>query len=278
MLSSRQSRRAQNILILTGLVLAMYYLVVFRPMDQRSAQLDRPLREAWQKLAAARISSDGDQELNIVEIEKNLQEVKGAVATIQQARETVEAAVALDRSVRHKMREPFQLVDFQIEELLRIEELGRSAQQNNVTIAPVVFAHFPEYQADRGESELLWGQLALLHRVLETAIDCKVSVIQSIQLPSLVPHARSATNAPVFLYEIPLHVELVGSMESITKLLAALPHGGGEKEAADLSAVAPASSALFIDRIVLRKNSPENPDEAHLDLRVCGFIYRENIQ
>lgn len=270
MLSSRQSRRAQTVLVLTGIILGMYYFFVFRPLHRRSAALDQPLREAWKKLADARISSDGDQALKIDEIDNDLREVRRAVTTLQLAQEKVETAVALDKSVRDKMAEPFQLVDFQIEELLRIEELGRSAQQNGVTIAPAVFSNFPEYQAERGESELLWGQLALLHQLLETAIRCKVSVVQNINLPPLVPHSRS-TNASVFAYEIPVQVELVGSMESIAKLLAALP-----QEKAASPANVPTKSSLFVDRILLRKNSAENPEEAHLDLQVCGFIYREN--
>jgi len=269
MLSSRQSRRAQNILLLTGLFLALYYFFVFRPIDRKAAELDSPLQDAWKKLSAVQISTGGQDSPDLDNLKDTLDEARIAVRTLQSARESIEAAVAMDPSVRERMREPFQLVDFQIEQLLRIEELGRAAQKNKVAIAPAVFAHFPEYQADHEGSELLWGQLALLHKVLNTAVQSQVSVIRNVELPPMEPR-RTSTNAPVFLYEIPIQVELVGSMESVTKMLQALPRTGSETS--DEGTHEP---ALFIERIVLRKSSTENPDEMHLDLRVVGFVYSE---
>ncbi len=276
MLSSRQTRRAQFILILTGLVFAAYYFFVFYPLSQRASAVDAPLLHAWQRLGAARISSNDDHELDMAAIDTNLQQLRAAVATLKTAGESIHKAVALDKSIHEKMGEPFQLVDFQIEELLRIEELGRMAQVNKVAIAPEVFSNFPEYRADRAESELLWGQLAFLHQVLANAIQCNVSAIQSIQLPSHIAHAHS-TNAPGFLYEIPIQVELTGSVESISKLLNSLPLRGG-KSSSGLPEMPASKPSVFVDRIMLRKNSAESPDEAHLDLRVCGFIYRDTYE
>ncbi|MDB6028712.1 MAG: hypothetical protein JWM68_4935, partial [Verrucomicrobiales bacterium] len=154
------------------------------------------------------------------------------------------------------------------------EELGRAAQQNNVFISSTVFTNFPEYRADRGLPELLWGQLIFLDQLLETAIRCKVSAIQSIDLPSYSGHTLS-TNDPAFLYEIPLRVELTGSMASISKLLASLPLRAEEMKTAHLPEANVDKPALFVHRFILTKSSPENPDEAHLDLRACGFVYRD---
>ncbi len=273
MLSPQHTRRAQRIVIFIGLGLAAYYFLIFHPLAQRAVQADQPLRAAWDKLSAARIRGGG-QHLDLIEMDRQIRQAKTAVTALDRSQERIRASVASDATVRLKNHEQFQLVDFQIEKLLRIEELGRAANQNTVTIAPSVFANFPEYRADRGLPELLWGQLIFVDQLLSTAIRCKVSAVQSLDLPSYTAHVRS-TNEPAFLYEIPMKVEFVGSMESISKLLASLPLRAQETTAANLPQAPADKPALFVHRFILTKNSTENPDEARLDLRACGFVYRE---
>ena len=260
-------------MIFIGLGLAAYYFSIFHPLAQRAVEADKPLREAWDKLSAARIRGGGPR-LDLVEMDQQIRQAKAAVTALDRSQERILTSIDSDSAARLKNHEPFQLVDFQIEKLLHIEELGRAAGQSNVSILPTVFANFPEYRADRGIPELLWGQLTFVDQLFSTAIRCKVASIQSLDLPPYTAHARS-TNEPAFLYEIPMRVEMTGSMESISKLLASLPLRSQETTAANLPQAPVDKPALFVQRFILTKNSPTNPDEAHLDLRACGFVYRE---
>lgn len=273
MLSPQQTRRAQKLIILIMLGLAAYYFIIFRPLARRAEAADKPLREAWQQLSKAR-GRTGGTPLDLNEMDQQLKRAKTSLASLDRARQRIRESVASDAVGRLKNHEPFQLVDFQIDKLLRIEELGRSAQQSNVTILPTVFTNFPEYRADRGIPELLWGQLTFVDQLLATAIRCNVSTIENIDLPPYVAHARTTNEAP-FVYEIPVRLDVKGSFQSISKLLASLPLRAQETTAANLPQAPVDKPALFVQRFILTKSSPENPDEAHLDLRACGFVYRD---
>ncbi len=76
------------------------------------------------------------------------------------------------------------------------------------------------------------------------------------------------------LSEIPFQIKLTGSADSVTRLLQLLPLRGDELKAAGLAQPAD-KTALFIDRLMLKKQSPEKPDELRLWLRAVGFVLRE---
>jgi hypothetical protein len=273
MLSPQQSRRAQRTIIIFTLGLFLYTFLVFQPLAKKADAADKPLRAAWDKLSKTHVGGSSDK-LDLNEIDQQLQKAKSVVSALERAQQRVFSSVSSDSTGRLKGREPFQLVDFQIEKLLQIEEIGRAAQSNNVAIATTVFSSFPEYRADRGLPELLWGQLVFVDQLLATAVRCKVSTIESLDLPPYTAHSRGSNDAP-FLYEIPMRLEVKGSMESISKFLASLPLRAPEVTAANLPEAPPDKPGLYIHRFILIKSSPENPEEAHLDLRACGFVYRE---
>lgn len=86
------------------------------------------------------------------------------------------------------------------------------------------------------------------------------------------------TNAPYAsagrsLVELPLQIELSGPTASVTRFLQTLPLRADEIKAAGLPESTTNKPALFIDRLVLRKQSPEKPDEVHLSLRAVGFLF-----
>lgn len=274
MLSSRQTRHVQKILLLAALCLIAYHWLVLSPLARRAESLDAPLSDAWKRLVAAKVGNGSGIGPNLEKLDQRVHHAQSAIAAVEKAQQTVSASIALDASFQSKMKEPFQLVDFENEEQLRIEQLEQNAHTNQVKIAPIVFNSFPEYSAERKQQPgLLWAQLAFLDHLLELAVNCRVSEITNVELPSITGHALPT--GEIFVYEIPMRVEFEGSAAAISKLLASLPLRQSETKALGLPEVPASKPALFIHRFIVKKNSPENPDQISLSLRACGFVYAE---
>ena len=62
---------------------------------------------------------------------------------------------------------------------------------------------------------------------------------------------------------------------SADKLLQCLPLRPEEIRAAGLPEAPADKPALFIDRLVVQKQSPDKPDEVHVWLRAVGYVLRE---
>src|SRR4051812_1189105 len=117
MLSPKQTRRAQKLIFLIVLGLAAYTFVVFQPLARRADEADKPLRTAWDKLSKARVRGAGVN-LDLTGMDRQLRQAHSAVTALERAQERVLASISTDSGARLKNREPFQLVDFQIEKLL----------------------------------------------------------------------------------------------------------------------------------------------------------------
>jgi hypothetical protein len=275
MLTERKRRRIQRILVLSGLGLLLYFVGVYRPLSRRAASLDKPLLEYWRDLAALTYQTNGFNGEELPRIEEALRQVQTSLAALARADKASRALLELDPSVKAKLKEPFQLIDFQNERQLALEELGRQAGQQKVTLAPAVAAGFPEYTTDRQQPSLLWAQLAFLRHTLASAIACKVGTIASVKVPPVVFHSSPTNSHQEFLAEMPLQVSLTGSGPAVARFLQCLPLRADEIKARGLPAVSPEKPGVFIDQIFLRKGSKDKPDEVRLDLTVCGFAYRE---
>jgi hypothetical protein len=83
------------------------------------------------------------------------------------------------------------------------------------------------------------------------------------------------TNSTERLAEIPLQVELTGSTASVAMLIQSLPLRAEEIRAAGLPEAAADKPALFIDRLIIQKQTPDKTDEVHVWLRAVGFVLRE---
>jgi hypothetical protein len=170
--------------------------------------------------------------------------------------------------------EPFLLVEYQYEAGRRMDSLIRLAKQESVVLEPAVLGGFPEQSADMPEPSLLWAELTFLESLLTTAINAKVATIHSIAAP--MPHldAQSANNG-CSLVELPLQIELTGPIPNVARFLQTLPLRGDEIKGAGLPAAPTNKPALFIDRIMLRKQSPEKLDEVRLSLWAVGFVFQK---
>jgi hypothetical protein len=270
----KQQRVYQRTLFLIGLVLSLYFLLGYQRLSRRVAALDAPLTNAWQKLLATELENGVVDPRNLSRIAENLRQVERSVALLESTAQKVASRIELDGTIRAKLKEPFQLIDFQNERQLRIEELSRLAKQQQVVLEPAVLAGFPESTADRKQPELLWVQLAMINKLLSAAIACKAMNVKSILLPPVEPH-QSQSDGREFLDEIPVRIELTGSMEAMSRYLFCLPLRAEELKPLGLPENFPSKPVLFIDKLLVRKQSPEKPDEVSVDLRVCGFVYRD---
>jgi hypothetical protein len=268
-----QERKRRLIIPALGLVLAAYFLLVFKPLERKADSLDKPLTDAWKKLATT-VGDSNALTLDFDAIAAKLGQTRQSLDVLDAARTRAAARVEPGPELRERISAPFQLVDFQNEVQQEISDLTKLAEQRKVTLAPAVAENFPECTAEVTQPELLWVELAFANDLLTLAINCQVSSIQSLNLPLALTNSPPA-NPAGRLVEIPVQLEVVGPMPGLSKLLGSLPLLGREIRAQGGPAVSTNKPALFIDRFLLRKESVDKPDEAHLWLRAVGFVFRE---
>jgi hypothetical protein len=264
--------RRRSLLPLLAVALAALYLFVFLPLGRKAASLDEPLNQSWRRLANALGQTNATQ-LDFVAITNQLRETRAALVVFDQAREQARARVQLDAELRARLSEPFQLVDYNFESGRKMDELSRLARAQKVALEPGVFAGFPDQRADMFEPALLWAELRFLDCLLTTAINAKVATIHSVE--AALPSGQPASNGPGSFAELPVQIELTGTAANVGRFLQTLPLREAEIRAASLPESPTNKPALFIDRITLRKQSPEKPDEVRLALRAVGFVMRE---
>lgn len=275
MISPQKSQAVQRMLLLGGVFLFLAYVLVYLPLCDRVAGLDKPLVDTWRAIQHARIVEASVKGVSSEPLEQRLREMEILSRRLAGLSNTLAARIAFDAAVRAKMRQPFQLVDYQNELQLNKEELQGLAAAQNVTLAPAALAGYPEYSADLVQPELLWGHLAVTHEALKLAVACQVSNIVSVSVRPPRPLGADES-APVFAYELPAQLQLVGTMPAITRFLASLPASAKEaKPSLGLPDFSASKPALFIDRILLRKEPPDKPNLVRLEVRLAGLLIPE---
>lgn len=264
--------RRRSLLPLLGLGLAALYLFAFLPLKRTAAKLDAPLDQGWKKLATA-LGQTNVTRLDFVAITNQLTETRAALVAVDQARKLARARVKLDEELRTRLAEPFQLVDYDYASGRLIDQLGRLAGAQKVTLEPGVFAGFPEQRADMAEPALLWAELRFIESLLTAAINAKVTAIHSVT--AVMPMMATVTNNLRPLVELPVQLELTGATANVAGFLQTIPLRGDEIKPAGLPEVPTNKPALYIDRIQLRKQTPEKPDEVRLAVRVVGYVFRD---
>jgi hypothetical protein len=182
--------------------------------------------------------------------------------------------VNLDRSVRERIRQSFQHVDFQNERQWNLEELQRLARDKQVAVAPAVLRGYPEYSTDLKNPELLWGHLAVVQEVLVLAVKCQVTSIHTLNVRTPRPIAGDEIQTSA-IYELPVTVQVSGPMPCIARFMACLPLRTDETRNLGITDVSPTKPAFFIDRVLLRKETPEKPEVVRAELRITGMVYRD---
>jgi hypothetical protein len=268
---SESQRR--GLIPLAGLALAAYYLFVMLPLARKAESLDGPLQKAWKSLLAS-LDQTNASSVDFLTITNQLSETRQALLILDNAKQQGTTRLQLDPAVRARMQEEFQLLDFENERSRETDELNNLAKQQQVALEPAVLAGLPDHTADVKQPALLWAALSLTDSLLRTALQCKVSAIHSLEVPPVLTNAPP-TNDTERLAEIPLQLEFTGSAASVAKFLQCLPLRADEIRAAGLPEAPADKPPLFVDRLIIQKQSPDKADEVHGWLRAVGFVLRE---
>jgi hypothetical protein len=265
--------RRRSLIPLMGLALLAYFLVFYLPLARRAASLDDPLQKAWRKLAGS-IDQTNATTLDFLRLTNQLNDTRQALATVENTRRDAALRLDLSADLKAKMNAPFQLVDYQNERSKQIDELDKQAKAQNIAVDAAVFAGFPEHTIDTADPALLWPALSLTDQLLTTAFRCKVSAIHSLDVPLVTTNAPGAETSGRW-DSIPLQVEFTASAQSAAQLVQSLPLRAEELHAAGLPEGRPDKVPLFINRLIMKKQSPEKLDEVRVWLEAVGFVLRE---
>ncbi len=263
----------RGLIPLAGVILAVCYLFVLLPLARRADSLEEPLQKAKLKLLTS-LDQTNATTIDFLHITNQLSETRQALLVLENAKAQAKARLQLGAAVRARMQADFQLVDYENERSRQMEDLGNLAKQQQVVVEPAVFAGFPEHTADVKQPTLLWAALSLTEGLVRIALQCKVATIHSLDVPPVLTNAPP-TNATDQLAEIPLQVEFTSSAASAAQFLQSLPLRADEIRAAGLPQAPADKPVLFVDRLIVRKQSPDKPDDVHVWLRVVGFVLRE---
>ena len=253
--------------------LAAYYIFGFMPLSRKAHNLDTPLEREWRTLSAS-LEQTNSLTIDFLHITNQLAETRQALVILENARQKAAPRLESGPVVRAKMNGPFELVDYENERSKEVDELIRLAKQKEVTVEPAVYFGFPEHTAEIRQPRLLWPALAMADGLIRTAIQCKVAAIHSLAVPVTLTNFPSA-NGTERLAQIYLQVELTGPVPSIGKVLQSLPLRGDELRTAGLVEAPPDKPALFIDRLIIKKQTPEKPEEVRVWMRLVGFVLRD---
>jgi hypothetical protein len=265
--------RRRGLVPLLALGILLYYFLVFLPLQRRAQSLDEPLRDNWEALCAS-LGRTNATALDFHFISNQLSATRADLHILQEAKKKAAAQLQLAPSLQARMDAPFQLVEYQNERDKELDEIASLASQQKVTIAPDVYAGFPEHTVDVKQPRLLWAALSMIDGLLKTALQCKLTAIQSLDAPLGLTNPPPA-NASGAVAELPLQLEFTGSAQNVARFLQALPLRAQEMSAAGLADAPPGKPPLFIERFVLRKQSPDKPDALQVFLRVAGFVLRK---
>jgi hypothetical protein len=264
----------RGLLPLAGLALAAYYLLVLLPLGQKAEKVEAPLQKAWQRLAVSLGQATNAASIDFLLITNQYRETRQALAALEAAKTKARTYLELSPTVRARISAPFQYLEYENERSKNLEDLTKRAAQQQTVLEPPVLAGFPEYTAEVREPELLWAALSVADALASTALQCKVAAIHSLAVPLALTNAPSPPGVRR-LSEVPLEIEFTTSAASAAGFIQSLPRRGEELRASGLPEVPADKPPLYIDRLVIRKQSPEKPDEVRVALRAIAFVLRD---
>lgn len=259
---------------LAGLVLGAFYLLVFLPLAHRADSIEEGLRRQWRQLTDALDEKTNTVALDFQRLTSQLEQTQQALGALQQARKQAAAHFELGPELRAKMRAQFQNVEFEKDRGKKVDALSILAREQKVALEPGVLAGFPEYTTNVQQAALLWPALSLVDGLLLTAVQCKVTAIQALESPSVFTSLPSL-DAAGRLAQIPLQLEVIGPVPNVLRLVQSLPLRGEQLRAAGFAHAPPGKLPLLLDRLIVKKQSPDKPDEVRVALRVVGFVFLE---
>ena len=265
----------QRLALLAAVGLAIGYVALLRPLAQRVAAGETPLLELREELARATLESGLPRGTSFQALAEHLAALRAGTA----------ALVAAEREARHRLEhppevvlrlsEPFQFVEFLNESQRRLEELGALAGASKVKLTPGLPRGFPQYQYDLAHPEWLWVQLAMVNRVVRTAIVAGVSEVVAVAVEPLSHFDVVDNPSPGPWAVLRLHLTVTGEVNALGRLLVALALTPEELSNLDFPDELTGRPALFLDQILVRRDQLEAAERAQLDLVVSTVIARD---
>src|SRR6185436_3146386 len=203
-MASLQHLKRRGIIPLALLSLAAYYVIVLVPLSRRAEGLDTPLQNAWQKLSAS-IDQTNVTAIDFLHITNQLAETRRSIALLDNARQKAAARLDLSAAVKAKLSVTFQNSEYKDYRSKQLDELEKLAKQYQVTVEKPVRDGLPEYKVDIRQPAILWAALSLVDSLLATAVQCKVDVIHSLEVPLSLTNEPSI-NLTTTITEIPLQL------------------------------------------------------------------------
>ncbi|MGB9603373.1 MAG: hypothetical protein ACP5MG_09300 [Verrucomicrobiia bacterium] len=271
MIATKKYRHLQKTLLVITALILFYTFAIYVPLCDWVESNNRPIENSWKELIKKFPLSMRDGAVDLKPLEESLREFEETRARLESLRTVVGQRTSFPPEVLEKLKQPFQLVDYQNERQLRQEELQSAASSNNVTIYPGVLVNYPEYSSDMKNPEILWAYLAMTHKALLAAINCRIVSINSLNVKPIRALAYDEkTNA--LPTEINFKLSISGDSRSILKFITLLPQmqSAGDSKGYPVRLSKP---ELYIDRVLLKKEGIDEPDMVMADLRICGFVF-----
>ena len=248
------------------LILA-YFLFVYRPLNARTKEKESLLRQAWSRIETIHRKQQAPDRSDFNRISQILKQLAPNMKSVKQ---TLLSRIEIDSFYQDKSLE-FQLVDYQSHRQEVIESLDKLAQTRQSKIPPSVFEGFPDYHSDLSHPNYLWIELTLTQHLLQSMIYADV---ESISKLSVQRQRTPPTNADLPPPIIPVISEIQFACDSgsLFRLLLMLPLRAEEIQK-ELDIAYPANKpSLYVDQILIQKDSPEKPARVSVWMKIAGFI------
>ncbi len=265
----------QRLALLAVILLAVAYLAILRPLAQRVLSEEIPMRDMLNELNQATLQAGLPRGTDFESLAKQLAAMRAALTEFSNAQAEALPRLEHPPEVRSRLQEPFQLFEFLNESQRRVEELTALAQARKVTLTPGMARGFPRYQAELARPELLWVQLATVNRLVQSAIHAGAKEIQEVSVEPLPTVDSTLATAPQLPPPPPerspwsilrVHMTLVGDVDALGQFLLALTLTPDELEAAGLPSELAGRPVLFIESLLMRRNSLEAPEQVQLEV------------
>lgn len=269
MIATKKYRHLQKTLLLICVVLGVYTFAVYLPLNRWVRSFDNPIEQNLKVLNKKFPLTVDKNGIDISPLEKNIKDYEEVEARLDALKIAVEKQSAFSPQVVTKLKQPFQLVEYQNERQLCQEELQAAASKNLVTIYPGVLANYPEYSSDMKNPELLWAYLSMVHNSLLSAINSRITSINflTIRTVKTISYDDKTNALPT---ELNFRLAISGNSQSVLKFITLLPAKfNPEIKNASLMMDKP---ELYTDRILIKKDGIEDTDNVMVDLRICGFV------
>ncbi len=262
----RWSQSNRGCWAISCLILA-YFLFVYRPLNARTKEKDSLLRQTWSRIETIDHKKQTPDRIDFNHISQRL---KLLAPNMESVKQELLSRIKIDSFYRDKSPE-FQLVDYQNHRQEVIESLDQLAQTRQSRILPSVFEGFPAYHSDLSHPDYLWIELTLTQHLLQSMIYADVESISKLSVQRQRTPSADGDRPPPLIPVIS-EIQFVCDSGSLFRLLLMLPLRAEEIQKELNIDYPPDKPSLYVDQILIQKNSPEKPARIAVWMKTVGFI------